>query len=452
MSEDVRPSGIESIGALPWGTHFCQFYGERDDLIDTLVPFFKAGLEAGEKCLWVTADPLRAHDAEVALRQAVPGLSERKAQGQVEIIDHHDWYTRTGKPDADDTLQGWVEQERQALAAGFAGLRLTGNTYWVERTDWDGFMDYEARVSGTFENQRIIALCSYCLGRCQPADVLDVVSTHSFALTRRNGAWQQIESASLSRAKQELHQANRLLEERVQERTAALENAVRARDQFLSVASHELRTPLTSLQLYVDSVDRAAAQGALSAEAMREKLAKVRAQTRRLDKLINNLLDVSRADAKLPLSLERVELAELAATCVEHFSEQFARAACPLQLDLEEGVVGLWDRLRLEQAVTNLLQNVVRYAPGAEVKVNVRARQGEALLSVCDRGPGIPAEHLPRLFRRFAQAPSPHFSGGFGLGLWLVKQSAEAHGGTITVESAPGKGTTFTLQLPLSER
>ncbi|MFY0528709.1 MEDS domain-containing protein [Archangium gephyra] len=208
MSEQLRPSGLPAVGSLPWGTHFCQFYGEQTDLVDSLVPFFKAGLDSHEKCLWVACEPLPARDARTALRQAVPDLEERERRNQIEIIDHHEWYMSTGKPDPDSTLRGWVEREERARADGFAGLRLTGNTYWVERSDWNGFVDYEARVSKTFQDRHIIGLCSYCLGRCQPHDILDVVANHQFALTRRAGDWQVIESAALSMAKDELHRLN----------------------------------------------------------------------------------------------------------------------------------------------------------------------------------------------------------------------------------------------------
>ena len=321
MHEQLRPSGLSAVGALPWGSHFCQFYGEQADLVDSLVPFFKAGLDSHEKCLWVTSEPLPARDARTALRNAVPDLAERERRNQIEIIDHHDWYKATGKTDAEATLRGWVEREERARVEGFAGLRLTGNTYWVERSDWNGFVDYESRVSKTFQGRNIIALCSYCLDRCQAHDILDVVANHQFALTRRAGGWQIIESAALSMAKAELHRLNAELEHRVLERTAALEQAVRSRDEFLSVASHELKTPITSLQLYVQGMVRAQSKGTLTAEQLNARLNRVQVQCGRLEKLINNLLDVSRADARVPvLQHESFDMSELVADATARFS------------------------------------------------------------------------------------------------------------------------------------
>jgi signal transduction histidine kinase len=449
MNQQLRPSGLAAVGSLPWGAHFCQFYGEKTDLVDSLVPYFKAGLDNNEKCLWVACAPLPARDARTALRNAVPDLAERERRNQIEIIDHQDWYTATGKPDPDSTLRGWVEREEQARAAGFAGLRLTGNTYWVERSDWDGFVDYEARVSRTFQGRNIIGMCSYCLDRCQAHDILDVVANHQFALARRDGAWQMLENAALSMAKDELHRLNADLEQRVLERTAALEHAVHARDEFLSVASHELKTPITSLQLYVQGIVRAQAKGTLPPEQLNARLHRVQVQCGRLEKLINNLLDVSRADARAPaLQRESLDMAELVRDVTERFTEELARAGCTLILDAHEPVLGLWDRMRLEQAVTNLLQNAMRYAPGTPVHVRVQAEGPWVRVVVRDAGPGIAEKDHARIFERFAQAGSEQFAGGFGLGLWIVKQVVEAHGGSVTLVSRPGAGATFTLMLP----
>jgi signal transduction histidine kinase len=446
----MRPSGLEAVGALPWGAHFCQFYGEREDLVDSLVPFFKAGLDHNEKCLWVTSEPLRAEDARTALRNAVPDLDARVRSEQIEIIDHHEWYLRTGKADADGTLRGWVHREEQALADGFEGLRLTGNTFWVERSDWNGFVDYESRVTKTFAGHRIIGLCSYCLGRCQPHDILDVVANHQFALTRRSGEWQVLESASLKAAKEELQRVNVELERRVLERTAELTHAVAARDEFLSVAAHELKTPITSLQLYVQGILRAQANGQLSAVQLGQRLGRVSEQCGRLDKLVNNLLDVSRADAQvLSMQREELDLALLVAETVEGFAEEFARVRCSVSVHVEDPVVGRWDRMRLEQLFTNLLQNAVRYAPGSAVDIRVTDEGTHARAVVRDSGPGIPEREHVRIFERFTQAEEPRsFAGGFGLGLWVVKQVAEAHGGSVSLESRPGAGAAFTVLLP----
>ncbi len=223
--------------------------------------------------------------------------------------------------------------------------------------------------------------------------------------------------------------------------------AVAARDEFLSIASHELRTPLTSLQLQLQTLERQVARGDASQVAV--KISTTVRQTRRLDKLIANLLDVSRVlAARLTLEIESVDIAQLARDVVERFAEEAGRAGCTLAVTGAASVAGRADRLRLEQVLTNLVANAIKYAPGP-IEVAVEARSGRAVVRVADRGPGIPAAHQARIFERFERATGgmEHRS-GLGLGLYITRHIAEAHGGTIAVDSGPG-GTTFTVELPI---
>ncbi len=204
MEKQLRESGIPVIGDVPWGTHFCQFYQTKDDLIDILVPYFKAGLQNNEFCMWVTSEPLRVEDASRALKKVVKNLDTYIKKGQVEILDAGEWYTKSGRFDCSGVLQGWVEKEKQALRNGFDGLRLTGNTFWLEKSDWKDFADYEAAVNSVIGQHRMIAVCSYCLDKCNASEVIDVVSNHQFAIIRQEGEWRLIESSEHKRAEEEI--------------------------------------------------------------------------------------------------------------------------------------------------------------------------------------------------------------------------------------------------------
>lgn len=167
--------------------------------------------------------------------------------------------------------------------------------------------------------------------------------------------------------------------------------------------------------------------------------------------LIDGLLDVSRLQAhRIQLDLEEVDLREVVRDVVAQLGSVLARTHTPLSLRAEASVVGCWDRFRLEQVVTNLLDNAIKYGAAAPVEVTVALQDGSAVLTLRDQGIGISPERLPFIFGRFERAVSSRHYGGLGLGLYIVRQIVELHGGSIQVESTPGQGSTFTVRLPLS--
>lgn len=190
------PTGLPAGGSVPWGTHLCHFYTSARDLEEALVPYFREGLANGDRCLWITSAPLGAAAAREALGRALPELPQYEASGQIEILDAAEWYGLAEGKDSRQVLDMWLERERAALACGFSGLRLTGNTMFVERRDWETFTRYEAEVHEAFHGRKILALCSYPLDRCTLDDVLDVVKNHELTLLRRDGAWEIIQSAT----------------------------------------------------------------------------------------------------------------------------------------------------------------------------------------------------------------------------------------------------------------
>lgn len=228
--------------------------------------------------------------------------------------------------------------------------------------------------------------------------------------------------------------------------------AIRVRDEFLSVAAHELRTPLTASRLHVDGVLRAARRGQVDAERLVQKMEHSRRQLGRLGELVDDLLDLSRITAgRLTLHPELADLREIAEEVVERFRGELANAGDLVRVEAEGPVVGAWDRLRLEQVLTNLLSNALKYGERRPVVVRVGAGDGNrAVLEVVDRGIGIRPEDQARLFRRFERAVSYRQYSGFGLGLWIVGQIVDAMGGEIHVRSAPGEGSTFTVSVPRS--
>ncbi|HLL03816.1 MAG TPA: ATP-binding protein [Myxococcaceae bacterium] len=231
------------------------------------------------------------------------------------------------------------------------------------------------------------------------------------------------------------------------------QEAVRLRDEFLSVASHELKTPLTPLSLKLQALARTMEPGRSPAtpERLAGDVETMRRQVRRLTDLINDLLDVARiSGGRLKLRLEDVELTGLVREVVSRFEPEAEREGGTIEVSTAEPFAGHWDRLRLEQVVTNLLSNALKYGAGKPVRVHVEAQGHQARLTVRDEGIGVEPRLRTRIFEKFERAVSDRHYGGLGLGLYITRQIVEALGGNIEVESEPQRGATFTVLLPLS--
>ncbi|QRN93262.1 PAS domain S-box protein [Archangium violaceum] len=232
-----------------------------------------------------------------------------------------------------------------------------------------------------------------------------------------------------------------------------LQQSIRMRDEFLSVASHELRTPLTSLNLLLHTLQRAASTQPDTpfTQLVHRNVETGRRQIQRLVRLVEDLLDVSRiAEGRLQPRLEEVDLVSITREVMSRLEPRAATAGCTLELHAPRPVVGQWDRLRMEQVLMNLVDNALKYGPGRPVRVRVETRENKAVIRVRDEGLGIPPEHQARVFERFERAVSERHYGGLGLGLYISQQIVRAHGGSIRVESTPGVETTFTVELPLT--
>jgi PAS domain S-box-containing protein len=229
--------------------------------------------------------------------------------------------------------------------------------------------------------------------------------------------------------------------------------AVRDRDDFLSIASHELRTPLTTLRLEIEGLRRNLArrpEAAAASGQLERSVESVNAQTTRLVTFVEKLLDVSRlASGRLEVQPDELDLSELVSEVIVRLRPALDAAGCPLERVELTSVIGHWDRLRLEQVVSNLIANAIKYGAGRPVEVRVSRGGSYALLEVRDHGIGVAQEDHDRIFQRFERAISGAHYGGFGLGLWISREIVLAQGGFIELESAPGKGATFTVRLPL---
>ncbi|MBI2393196.1 MAG: PAS domain S-box protein [Deltaproteobacteria bacterium] len=242
---------------------------------------------------------------------------------------------------------------------------------------------------------------------------------------------------------------------RVEEAADQLRDAVRLREEFLQVASHELKTPLTPLDLRLHALERLARKSPDEALAAKigADVAGMRKHVQRLTALIDDMLDVGRiANRKLALHPERVDAVAVVREVVAMFEHEAARAGTPVHVDAPSGIEVTWDRLRVDQVFTNLLSNALKYGAGSPIDVTVVADDSMVRVSVRDQGIGISEDAHDRIFRKFERAVSERNYGGLGLGLFIAHEFVRAMGGTLRVQSAPGRGATFTVELPRDTR
>jgi DNA-binding CsgD family transcriptional regulator len=208
----LRNSGIDMLGDVPWGTHICLFYETKQDLLDSNVTYFKAGIESREFGLWAISDPISMSEAKAALRQGIPGFDRYLAGGHFEIVAGYDWYLSGGEFEFGKIIQGWHKKNQGALASGHKGLRVSGNALWQRSELWKDFCDYEQTLDKSVRGHQMLVLCTYSLGASRARDILDVARAHQGTIARRNGEWEFLQVPTLEKMRNEIRLLNRDLD------------------------------------------------------------------------------------------------------------------------------------------------------------------------------------------------------------------------------------------------
>ena len=222
MKNDIRSSGIGIVGNIPWGTHFCQFYQTKEDLIEIIIPYFKAGLENNEFCLWITSDIIGVEEAKKALAEFISDIDIYFKKGQMEIIPFNDFYSDEKILDSQKVLDDIINRANQALTDGYDGLRLTEDICSFKKEKLDNFNDYEERLNSVIGIYPIIALCTYSLEAYSSSsitDTIEIVLNHDFVLAKKKGKWEIIENSGQRNNTECKQPENALLESEERYRT-----------------------------------------------------------------------------------------------------------------------------------------------------------------------------------------------------------------------------------------
>jgi PAS domain S-box-containing protein len=205
LKGSLRKFGLDFIGDISWGTHICQLYETKQDLLDIMVPYFAEGLRNNEACIWATLPPLEVKEAKAALRKAVPDLDKYIKKGQVGIYLYPEDFLTGEKLDKNRIFQILVEQEKNALDKGFTGLRVSGDHFWVDKKLWKSVTDYEAFVNKAITSHRVIVLCAYSLEKCTGTQLVDIMRNHVGALIVKDKEWRLVEDIGQRRKTEELY-------------------------------------------------------------------------------------------------------------------------------------------------------------------------------------------------------------------------------------------------------
>lgn len=439
-NHELINSGISVVGKVPWGTHFCQFYKTQKDLSNTLVPYFKAGLENNEFCIWVTSEFLTKEEALLALEKGVPNFSKYLKNAQIEIFPYTEWYLKEGKFELKRVLGKWLEKYNEGLSLGFKGMRVNGNPFWIDnKKDWDDFAAYEAEINNVIGPYKLLVLCTYSLEKCHADEVIDVVINHEFALIKRSDKWELIESAEQKRIKEELYQ-----------RESQLKTILERQQNFFTVIGHELSNLITPIVLSLSFLKKKQIED-LSIKHALEILSH---QTKNVSSLVKDLRDISRIERdNIELNKKKVSLSLIIENAAQSVKPLIEEAGQKLEINLpSKAITVMADPLRLEQILINLLNNASKYSKEkSRIKLSVQKKNGFIFIRVKDQGDGIPKDFLPHVFDLFVRGQSSRRKKeGLGIGLYLSKELARLHRGDVFAKSfGRGKGSEFTVKIPI---
>jgi C4-dicarboxylate-specific signal transduction histidine kinase len=479
VDTQLRKTGIGVVGDVPWGTHFFMFYETKEDLLDTLVPYFKAGLEAGELCLWAVSEPLTGEEARTAMRKAVPEFDRYLADRSIEIVRGKQCYYPSGVLDLQRALRTWAEKADSALTRGYAGLRISASTAWLERKDWRTFCDYENQVNHSISRWRMTALCTYPLAGSTAAEILDVTRTHQFAIARRNNGWEMVETSELKHAKSEIQRLNHELERRVIERTqqlttvneemrkemierqraeealleaqAELARVTRAlgMGELVATIAHEVNQPLTAIVTNGNFCSRRLEGATPSLHELRAAITEIVNDGARASAIISRIRALLMKGVPDRTKLDINQVIQEVARLLRH---ELTRSRVSLRTDLAPDLpYVLGDRVQLQQVMLNLIMNgidamsMITDRPRELLIQSAKHSEG-VLIQVQDSGAGIDPGQADRIFEPFF-TDKPQ---GIGMGLSISRSIVESHGGRLW--AVPGaSGALFEFTLPAQD-
>jgi len=406
---NLRKTGIDFVKDIPWGTHVCAFYQTKTDLVNILVPYFKMGLMNNEFCMWVTSEPINANEAILLLKTSISNFNEYLERNQIEILSHKEWYLKYGKFDSEKTLQLWINKINKATQQGFEGIRISGNTTWLEKRYWKDFQRYEALVEKEIKQLKMIAICTYKLDSCNIYEITDIVNNHQFTFIKSQY------SKELTDTLTRYDRINKVTE-------------------LAASVAHEVKNPLTTVRGFL-------------------QLFKNKPKLEEYDNYFNLMLEeLDRVNSIIDeyLSLARNKVCTVESNSINNIInmilpllQSFAiKEDKNIKLELGQTPSLLLNSEGIRQIIINLVMNGLEaMSPGGNIILRTYTENNEVIFEVQDQGCGIEQNVLDKLGTPFFTTKA----NGNGLGLAVCYKIASQNNADITCKTS-SSGTTFIVK------
>ncbi|HBV95851.1 MAG TPA: hypothetical protein DEF36_02205 [Desulfotomaculum sp.] len=400
-----RNCGIDYIDAIPWGTHICGFYQTKEDLLSIIIPYFKAGLENNEFCMWVTSEPICHDEAMQVFEYFIPKLDLYLKRGQIEFLSHKEWYIKYGDFNGLAVLDSWIEKIKNATSKGYEGIRICGNTTWLKNRYWKSFIDYEKMVNEQIANLKMIALCTYQLDKCDIQQVYDIVNNHQFSFIRCKDTW---DSGNLSKF-----------------------DRIHIVSEIASSIAHEIRNPLTTVRGFLQLIQNKDTSNSFTNyfNLMIEELD-------RANVIISEFLSLSRNKEK---NIKKENINDVLRAMFPLLQADAIKNNNEISMKLGDIFEISIDGNDIRQIILNLVRNGLEAMnAGGILTLSTHMKDEKVVLSVQDQGSGISEEIINKIGTPFITTKEC----GTGLGLAACYSIASQNNAHIHFHTG-SSGTTF---------
>jgi len=457
MTEITRKRGIEVLEDCSWGTHICLFSETKEDLLETLVPYFKAGLENNEHCMWITSELLTKNEIVGAMREVVSHFDSYMEKKQIEIIPAKDWYLIDNAFNSERTLDDWIQKIDSIVKNGYDGLRVFGDLLWVGKKNWDKFKDYEAEVNEVLLDFPMLAICSYSLTKYNSKEIIEALRNHQYALIKYDGKWERFNNSiemedeyNLEERIKKVEAKNKQLSESQEKYQKVFEEV----DFFKDLLMHDFNNVLSNIKASTELSLGLLLQPEKT-EEIKELIEITMDQIDRGSKLVKNIHKLSELD-KNEITLKKIDLCKSLKNIIKYVKNSNQERKIKIRVDSFTKIVFVQANELITDVFENILVNAVNYNENPTIEILIRIsrhliqKKSYVKLEFLDNGIGIQDERKKIIFQK-SNGTSKN-SKGMGIGLSLVKKAVLSYNGQIWVEDKVkgdySRGSNFVLLIP----